>query len=335
MDINSQKNSNNMPSPLAPRNGNDSGKDTPSSQEATAVSVATSSADSIVPQLPSTIDCSPIENDNENNKRKREIDQSTKDSASDKANASSSAKAADGVIPPAKRTRRGTAFNAEEILLLAKAWESTSTNEARGTDQSQESFWRRVMTAFVELKIAAAASTGKSYPSRDVESIKKFWSVANKALAMFVGIVSTNPPKSGEQDKRKYYNDIVAMYAARAQVKGDARLPTTFDRFLPAYLWLKKQPKFTTLHMTLGKDVSSRGTKKTKLHQRPRGRDMAKLDKKSRDAATVVLRNIEVCVCVMILLPVVYCKSYHISYQSYHIISLVYALLYSMLILLV
>lgn len=103
MDINSQKNSNNMPSPLAPENGNDGGKDTPSSQEATAVSVATSSADSIVPQLPSTIDCSPIENDNENNKRKREIDQSTKDSASDKANASSSAKAADGV--PAKRTR--------------------------------------------------------------------------------------------------------------------------------------------------------------------------------------------------------------------------------------
>ena len=131
----------------------------------------------------------------------------------------------------------------------------------------------------------------------------------------------------------KRYSDC---YACRSS-SSEGRCAPTHDirSFPPRVSMAKNQPKFTTLHMTLGveKDVSRRGTKKTKLRRRPKGRDGTKLDKKSRDAATVVLRNIEVCVCVMILLPCCVLQIiYHINHN--HLTS-IYALLYSMLILLV
>ena len=103
---------------------------------------------------------------------------------------------------------RGIQWNADELLLLSKAWSSTSEDEAVGTDQSSTTFWGRVHAKFEQLKQVRVhhaiehSQPDPKYPYRSPNDIKKQWSLSiNPACQLFTGICASLPRKSGEQDK--------------------------------------------------------------------------------------------------------------------------------------
>ena len=199
---------------------------------------------------------------------------------------------------------RGSAWKADELLLLAKAWSSTSEDEAVGTDQSSTTFWGRVHTKFEQLKQAGVnhaiehSQPDPKYPHRSQNDIKKQWSSSiNPACQLFTGICAGLPRKSGEQDEAVYEKQMLAVYVERAKTK--SRLPKTFDRFLPAYTHLKGTPKFSSHFINDGEGHKAGDAKVSK--SRPLGRDAAKRTKKAQSAAGTIMKTLRVSIILLLL----------------------------------
>ena len=198
---------------------------------------------------------------------------------------------------------RGFQWNADELLLLSKAWSSTSEDEAVGTDQSSTTFWGRVHTKFEQLKEVRVhhaiehSQPDPKYPYHSPNDIKKQWSSSiNPACQLFTGICAGLPRKSGEQDEAVYEKQMLAVYVERAKTK--SRLPKTFDRFLPAYTHLKGTPKFSS-HFINGEGHKAGDAKVSK--SRPLGRDAAKRNKKAQTAAGTIMKTLRVSSILLLL----------------------------------
>lgn len=198
---------------------------------------------------------------------------------------------------------RGFQWNADELLLLSKAWSSTSEDEAVGTDQSSTTFWGRVHMKFEQLKEVRLhhaiehSQPDPKYPYRSPNDIKKQWSSSiNPACQLFTGICAGLPRKSGEQDEAVYEKQMLAVYVERAKTK--SRLPKTFDRFLPAYTHLKGTPKFSS-HFINGEGHKAGDAKVSK--SRPLGRDAAKRNKKAQTAAGTIMKTLRVSSILLLL----------------------------------
>ena len=198
---------------------------------------------------------------------------------------------------------RGFQWNADELLLLSKAWSSTSEDEAVGTDQSSTTFWGRVHMKFEQLKEVRLhhaiehSQPDPKYPYHSPNDIKKQWSSSiNPACQLFTGICAGLPRKSGEQDEAVYEKQMLAVYVERAKTK--SRLPKTFDRFLPAYTHLKGTPKFSS-HFINGEGHKAGDEKVSK--SRPLGRDAAKRNKKAQTAAGTIMKTLRVSSILLLL----------------------------------
>lgn len=204
---------------------------------------------------------------------------------------------------PKTKRRRGKNWGRHELLLIVKAWSSISEDAATGTDQSGARLWGRIHKKFEELKQAARKyaieqnQPAIDFPDRSELDLKKQWSSSvNLAIQAFVGICAQNVPKSGVQDESTHYQQMLEIYKQRASKKD---IPKTFDRFLPAYQWLKTQPKFSS-HFLNGEGHEPGEPKTSK--PRPRGRDAAKLDKKTQSVAGSVIktmRAVSIIICIM------------------------------------
>lgn len=204
---------------------------------------------------------------------------------------------------PKTKRRRGKNWGRHELLLIVKAWSSISEDAATGTDQSGARLWGRIHKKFEELKQAARKyaieqnQPAIDFPDRSELDLKKQWSSSvNLAIQAFVGICAQNVPKSGVQDESTHYQQMLEIYKQRASKKD---IPKAFDRFLPAYQWLKTQPKFSS-HFLNGEGHEPGEPKTSK--PRPRGRDAAKLDKKTQSVAGSVIktmRAVSIIICIM------------------------------------
>ena len=204
------------------------------------------------------------------------------------------------------KRRRGKNWERDELLLFVKAWSSVSEDPTIGTDQSSGRFWGRVHVKFGQLKQARLNiavehnEPASEFPSRSELDLKKSWSASvNPAIQAFVGICAQNAPKSGIQDEGTHYKQMLEIYKQRASCgKLRNNAPKTFDRFLPAYQWLTKTPKFSS-HFLDGEGHEPGDSKTTK--PRPRGRDAAKMDKKTQSVSGSVIKTLRVSIIICII----------------------------------
>lgn len=154
---------------------------------------------------------------------------------------------------PSNRCRT-SAYGAEELLLVSKAFMKVSTDAKHATDKKAEKFWDEVNTKFEEF----VATTNKINESnsdftpiesgRGTESIRNCWQRRiQPSVQKFAGIIYNNPPTSGElkddANMDLYYQRMRAEYAARSHTYSKD-MPKTFDRLMTAYHFLSQHPKF-------------------------------------------------------------------------------------------
>ena len=206
-----------------------------------------------------------------------------------------------------KKSSRGSTFVSEEMTLLSRAFMETSEDAAKGTDQTGDTFWNSCFGAYDQLRIHTNnintnVPGWKPLPPRTLESIRSAWKRRiQPAVQKFAGIVSTNPPDSGElKDDAKmdlYYKKVREMYKNRAV--NWKNLPKTFNALMPSYYFLRDHPKFEVHFPTTGEDselgppsvrkaVATKRKAPPPRQQRPSGRQA----KKAGDSIDFVVHKV-------------------------------------------
>ena len=147
-----------------------------------------------------------------------------------------------------------TTFTPDELLLLSKAYMKVSCNAKHGTDKKAEKFWDDIALHYVEL-VGKANSINEDNIDfanidilRNAESLRNCWQRRlQPSVQKFCGILSTNPPMSGEvkddQIMDRYYSRMRQLYADQSHTfKRD--VPKDFSKCMKAYLFLSNHPKF-------------------------------------------------------------------------------------------
>ena len=164
-----------------------------------------------------------------------------------------------------------------------------------GTDQKGSTFWRKVAETYNKLvaqtnKINECILSFKPMEERTAGSLTTCWNRRlQKAVSKFAGIVTTNPPSSGEvrDDTRMdlYYTNMRQIYQERSkEVPG---LPRKFDEMMQAYKFLKDHSKFLVCFPIGEPPQSVKKIKQSQVSkavpprkQRPAGRDTEKAKSK-------------------------------------------------------
>ncbi|XP_042024795.1 GPI-anchored hemophore cfmA-like [Salvia splendens] len=81
--------------------------------------------------------------------------------------------------------RRGVHYTTAESIAVARAWDAATSDPIVGTDQTEVSFWKRVLLAYNDFKPRGARE-------RDAEQLRKKWSRILLATRRFVGIYQNN-----------------------------------------------------------------------------------------------------------------------------------------------
>jgi hypothetical protein len=129
-------------------------------------------------------------------------------------------------------------------------------NAKHGSDKNADKFWDDIALHYAKLmkKSNSINEECVSYSvidiQRNAESLQNCWQRRlQPAIQEFVGIMSTNPPKSGEvkddllQDR--YYSRMRQIYADQSHTfKRD--VPRDFSKCMKGYLFLRTHPKSET-----------------------------------------------------------------------------------------
>ncbi|XP_042005690.1 calpain small subunit 1-like [Salvia splendens] len=87
--------------------------------------------------------------------------------------------ASSGSVPAGRQ--KATHYTKEESVAVARAWDAATSDPIVGTDQNTLGFWKRVVSAYNELKPRGAKS-------RDAEQLRKKWSRILPPTRRFAGI---------------------------------------------------------------------------------------------------------------------------------------------------
>jgi hypothetical protein len=120
-----------------------------------------------------------------------------------------------------------TTFTPEELLLLLKLYMKVSCNAKHETDKKADKFWDDIALHYVELvdKSNSINEASVDYFAIDIhrnaESLRNCWQrCLQPPVQKFCGILSTNPPKSGElkddQIMDRYFSRMRQIYAEQA-----------------------------------------------------------------------------------------------------------------------
>ncbi len=198
---------------------------------------------------------------------------------------------------------RGTGFNKQEILFLAKAFIRVSTDPIIGTSQKENQFFQRICDVYNQ-QIATYneqnASVEKFIPltTRTKHSLKGHLNrCLQPAVQKFVGIESRYKMKSGKNIEN-HLGKLMTIYEEEMK-ENKSGAPKEFSKYLDAFLWLKGEPKFGTHFLkwresvpddiSVGGDWSTSGFDSdfgisNENNKRPRiGRDRAKKNRKNEN----------------------------------------------------
>ena len=190
---------------------------------------------------------------------------------------------------------RGKAYTPTEYLYLAKAYVKNSKDSIRGTSKKTATFWADVHETYGQLVNTHNAHWEKMrgdqfdrLPERNKKSLQDQWSGRiQPAMNKWVGVVHSNPPKSGELKDDKlmdiYYSRMRALYEERME-GASGNTPKRFHDFMDVYKWIQNEPKFEAIFPTGDYDDDGdggEGSQKKKQRapksiKRPQGRDKTK-----------------------------------------------------------
>ena len=154
-----------------------------------------------------------------------------------------------GAVAASAKKSRGASYSETEILYMCKAWASRGGDAVIGTSQSCDEMWKEVHNTYKQLIKHHAAhhlKQGKTvaYEERTAKKLKDAWSKKiQPALQKFAGIVFNSDP-SGVNEESKFLDDRMDDYKEQVHQSGNNKLPKTFDKLLPAYLFIRNEPKF-------------------------------------------------------------------------------------------
>jgi hypothetical protein len=126
----------------------------------------------------------------------------------------------------------GTAWTAEEDVTLAWCWLNVSTDPVVGRNQQMSKFWSRIFDLFV----AEMKKKGGTSAERTTTACQNRWSMVNRDLNKFVGVVSqlSATPKSG-WSAEMYQTEALKVY--QDEQGGPFR-------YIAVYDLLKNEPKW-------------------------------------------------------------------------------------------
>lgn len=155
-------------------------------------------------------------------------------------------------VKPKTVTVRQAGFTRQEILMLAQAYMRESLDPIRGTNKKADVMWKDIYDSYDKLRQAHDRSKMDRLsldtpftplPERTSVSLKNQWSKSlQPSVNKFAGIHFKYAIKSGENEER-YFERLFALYKKEVELS-KLKIPSKFEKYHQAYLWLRSQPKF-------------------------------------------------------------------------------------------